>query len=336
MKTKEEENKELIPFYLPELEAYEQEIKEKYTYIKQDSAINALARISSKSGIEKIDFTNTGVIKTTNGQTDLKAIIEEYSKVKLKQSTSKLLRLIEMKFTEKGSRDKKIFIPLKEYMELMGLKNEKEARKKVKADLEALHNTKCTATYNKKNGEYVNFEIIAERGIVNGIIFANLYDTIFYHLQNCKVMPYPKTLLKIESNSNKNPYAFYLGDKIVELMKYHRFEPSFIVSVKTLLEECTRNGMPSYEDVKAGSRHVDKLIIEPFFRDLDACSHNIFEYEPCNIYGIPLREDQLDIKTYQEFISLYIKIIPLNDYPRGEYDKKKIKKKIKKKNKKST
>ena len=75
MKTKEEENKELIPFYLPELEAYEQEIKEKYTYIKQDSAINALARISSKSGIEKIDFTNTGVIKTTNGQTDLKAII---------------------------------------------------------------------------------------------------------------------------------------------------------------------------------------------------------------------------------------------------------------------
>lgn len=314
----------------------------KYSMIRQDSAINALVRISSKSKIDKTDFTDTGIIKTSNGSTDLKAIIEEYGKVTIRQSTSKMLRILTMVFTKTGN--KFIKIPLKEYMELTGLKNEKEARKNIKADLETLHNITCEARkHNRTNkSDYIRFETIAERGIQNSIIFANLTDSVYAHLMTCPLMPYPKSLLSID---NKNPYAFYLGDKIAELMKYNQYNkttrkvrPYFIVSVKTLLDICMKNGMPSYEDIKAGSRQIDKRIITPFERDLEACSINIFDWEYCNEKGVPLREEQTAYTTpkgkykalsYEEFIDLYLKITPNSNYPRGEYIKKSHKKKNK-------
>lgn len=331
---------------MPELITYQQDQKSAYAMIRQDSTTNALARISSKAGVEKIDFTNTGVIKTSNGKTDLQVIIQEYSKVTLKQSTSKLLRLLTINFTEAGSKDKTIKIPLRQVMEDLGLKDIKTARNNIKKDLEALYNVSCEAQKTNRKGEkdYIKFRILDMQGIKNGVVYVNLTDAIYSHLKACPIMAYNKNLLKIESNSQKNPYAYYLGDKITELMKYNQYDknagiqkPYFITSVKTLLEVCIANGMKRYEDIQAGSRHVDKLIITPFERDLDTCSANFFKWEYCNEKGTPLRQEQTEgntevssykAQTYKEFESLYIKIIPLN-YPVEELDPKKLHKKEK-------
>ena len=323
----------------------------KYSMIKQDTTLNALARVSNKTGIEKRDFTTTGVIRTQNGSTDLNVIIEEYANVSLKPSTSKLLRIITMEFT-KDENNKCIQIPLKEYMELTGLKDVKEARKKVKKDLEALYNISCEAHIENRKGDkdYIKFRICDTQGIKNGIIIMNLSDSIAMHLRKCELMPYPKELLKIESNSNKNPYAFYLGDKITELKKYNQYDKakkgvkeSFNVSVRTLLDVCLRNGLPSYETVQTTDRRVDERIIKPFERDLEACSNNIFEWEYCNEKGTPLTEEQLSPETksgkykaltYKEWIDLYIKITFFKDYPTAPINVKKVKaseKKAKKK-----
>lgn len=303
----------------------------KYSMIRQDTVTNKLVRLSSKSGLMPEDFTNRGLIKTSTGSTDLTVIIKEYANVTLKNSTSKLLRVLTIKFTERG--DKLIKIPLKEYMELTGLKDEKEARKNIKADLEALHNITCEARISNKGsnkGDYIRFEIIAERGIKNGVIFANFTDSIYAHLMTCPVMPYANDLLKIP---NKLPYAFYLGDKITELMKYNQRKPYFTASVKKLLQVCYDNGMPTYEEVQSTDRAVDRKIITPFENNLDACSH-IFDWEYCNEQGTPLTDAQLKDRTFKDFEARYIKITFKGNYPVAEFDVKKCKQADKKKAKK--
>ena len=331
---------------LPELNTYIQAQHDAYSVIRQDTVTNKLARLSSKSGFIPVEFTNTARITTSNGSTDLTVIIKEYANVTLKPSTSKLLRALVQTFTQKG--DKLVKIPLKEYMELTGLKNEKEARKTIKADLDALHSITCEAKIkgnkNKNIGDYIKFEIISERGIKNKVIFANLTDSIYIHLLNCPVMYYPKALYKIP---NKLPYAQYLGDKIAELEKYNMYDkktgqvkPYFIASVRKLLQVCFENGMPSYEKVQATDRAVERRIITPFENSLDVCA-DAFCWEYCNSKRIPLTTEQTQDNTpsgkyrttsYKEFIDLYIKITPKN-YPTKEIDLKRLYKKDKQKQK---
>ena len=305
-----------------------------YSMIRQDTVTNKLVRLSSKSGLVPEDFTNRGLIKTSTGSTDLTVIIKEYANVTLKNSTSKLLRVLTIKFTEKGN--KLIKIPLREYMELTGLKDEKEARKNIKADLEALYNISCEASREDRKGkkDYIAFRVIDAHGIKNGVIFANLTDSIYAHLLTCPIMPYSNDLLKIP---NKLPYAFYLGDKITELMKLNIYDkktkdikPFFTASVKKLLQVCYDNGMQTYQEIQEGSRHVDKLIITPFENNLDACS-NIFDWEYCNEKGTPLTDAQLKNKTFKDFEARYIKITFKDNYPVAEFDVKKCKQGNKKK-----
>lgn len=344
----------------PDFITYTQDQKNIYTMIKQDTTTNALARVSSKSGMEIDKFAGVGVIKAQNGKTDLQVILTEYDKITLKQSTSKLLRLITIYFTENGFNDRAIMIPLKDVMNDLGMTDEKDARANIKKDLRALYNLSIKGQVIIWTGEKIPVEfriidkILGGTGIKNSMIGVQLTEELYTHLKTCPVMVYNKDLLKIKSNSQKNPYAFYLGDKITELMKYNLYDtktqkqkPYFITTVKTLLEVCIANGMTRYEDLKEKSRHVDKLIITPFERDLDTCSANFFDWEYCNEKGTPLRPEQTEDTTpagkyraqsYKEFESLHIKITPQKDYPIADYNTKKLhkeEKKTSKKNKKS-
>lgn len=308
-----------------------------YSMIRQDTTTNALARISSKSNIIKKDFSTTGIIQTKNGKTDLKFIIKEYANITLKNSTSKLLRALQIKLTETGNRI--IKIPLKEYMEKTGLSDEKEARKSINADLKTLYNISCEATspYGKK--EHIEFRILDMKGeIKNSVIIAGFSNAIYEHLMSCPVMPYANDLLKIP---NKYTYAYYLGDKINELMKYNQIDrttkdvkPYFIASVKNLLKVCFDNGMPTYEKVQSTDRAIDRRIITPFENNMDACNC-IFEWEYCNEKGIVLSDTQLSDRTYKNFEARYVKIT-FKHYPVLEYDVKKSKQSAKNKAKKNT
>lgn len=316
---------------VPDTEVEPAKEKDNFIMVRQDNTINALARTSSKANIEQMDFTGTGIIKATNGSTDIQVIIEEYANITLKPSTSKLLRMITGKFTQ--TNNIAVNISLKEYMELTGRKDEKEARKDIKADLKTLFNISCSAK-GKIDGKKasIDFRILQAKGTIEkSCIIAKLSDDIATHLLNCPVMPYPTDMFKIP---NKYPYAYYLGDKITELMKYNQHKPYFVVSVKTLLESCCfNNGMPTYEEVRKTDRRIDIRIITPFINNLDACN-NIFDWHFCNSKGVPLTEEQLNDFTYKEFEARYIKIT-FKEYPEVEVKNiKKHKETIKSKDKK--
>ena len=315
----------------------------KYGLVKQDSVINGFNLVSSKTNTEIEKLTNKGLIRTKNGDTDLTVIIKEYGKVQLKASTTKLLTLFNMEFTNKGCSNTNIAIPLKELAELLGKKDLKTLRASVNEDLEALANIELKAeiTNHKKERDYIDLKLIQKKGISKGVVFMEFTNDIANHLKKCPIMPMPMELFTI--NSHKNPYSYYLGYKIYYQMRMNQWDKASkekkdhcIISVEKLLNICMENGLPSYEKVSQLNRAVEQKIIEPFTRDLDALQDlHLFKWEFCNAKGEPLTDEELDNKAYKDFIRRYVRIEYPNSYLIADFDKKKAEKKekAKKKNK---
>ena len=240
-----------------------------------------------------------------------------------------------MEFTQGGANKSEISLPLKEVANILGLKNINKARETIKKDLEALYNISLEAQKPTPNGkpDFIKFRICEAQGIAKGIVCFKFTEAIANHLRKGSIMPVPYKLLQIESNSQKNPYAYPLGLKITQQMKLNQYnkttkekKDTCIISIEKLLSVCINYGMPTYEQIKSSSgRSVEERIIKPFERDLDACSE-IFKWEYCKAKGELLTDAELDNRTYKEFIKRYIKITYPKDYPIEDYNAKKAKK----------
>lgn len=246
--------------------------------------------------------------------------ISSFSKVKwLRQSALQLLDIIIMDFTEKGAEDtdREIRIPLKEYMEMRGLKDEKEARKQIKEDLEAIYNLKFekfTQPIHGKKEDFFNLAIIGSHGIENGKIIVSLDGVFSKLLSYYPAIPIHKGLLKLKAN--KNPCAYYFAKKIHE----HKFMNSGkknedIIAVMTLLE-AAQNVLPSYEEVFNGNRDYNKKIIAPFYRDMEALVDigMLSEWTYWHQNGIPLTDAEIENLNYEIFKELNVKVT-WTEYP---------------------
>lgn len=266
--------------------------------------------------------------------------LSNFSKIKwLRQSALQLLDIIVITFTENGAEETEVNIPLKIYMEMRGLKDEKEARKQIKEDLEALYNLKFetfTQPIHRKSQDFINLAIIGSHGIENGKIFASLDGVFSKLLSYYPAIPIHKGLLKLKAN--KNPCAYYFAKKIHE----HKFMNSGkknedIIAVMTLLE-AAQNVLPTYEEVFNSNRHYKERIIDPFERDMDALIEigMLNEWTYCHKNEIPLTDTELENLDYETFKTLNIKV-QWTEYPnqsnRLEIKAKKIKAAIKKKEK---
>lgn len=246
--------------------------------------------------------------------------ISSFSKVKwLRQSALQLLDIIIMDFTEKGAEDtdREIRIPLKEYMKMRGLTDEKEARKQIKEDLEAIYNLKFekfTQPIHGKKEDFFNLAIIGSHGIENGKIIVSLDGVFSKLLSYYPAIPIHKGLLKLKAN--KNPCAYYFAKKIHE----HKFMNSGkknedIIAVMTLLE-AAQNVLPSYEEVFNSSRHYKEKIIAPFYRDMEALVDIgiLSEWTYWHKNGIPLTDAELKNLNYEIFKDLNVKVT-WTEYP---------------------
>ena len=322
----------------------------KYGKIRQDNVINALSLVSSHMSESIGDFANniTGHIVVSSKTFDLEVIIKKYGNTTLKQSTSKLLTLFNMEFTQNGANSANITMPLKDVAERLGMKNLNKARETINKDLEALARITLHAENRLPSGrkDTLNLNICTMNYIKNGVVYFNFTPEIAEHLRKCKIMPVSYKLLQIESNSQKNPYAVPLGLKISQHMKMNQFNnethkpnTTCIISVSKLLEVCNNYGMPTVEQVSASTRNYEKQIIAPLIRDLDRLAEdNIFKWDFCKAKGELLTEEELDTFTAKDFIDLYVKITYPEDYERDEYDTNKARKtedKSKQKRKKS-
>lgn len=280
--------------------------KSTFSTIRQGNATNALTKLRAIEGkTATLDpVTGTATIKKGN----FTLTIPNYSKLSgLKTSTHQLLDAITIALTESGAKSPTVIIPLSAYMDKRGLKDRKEAKNQVKADLEVLRQASITGEEKRgKNTNAYSFVNIADSGEVkrNGDIVFTFGNTFFQMLLSYPVMPYPAQLQTI--NNKRNPNSYYLLRKIAEHKNMNIGKKNEdIIAVKTLL--AVAPNIPSYEEVMEGNKHITERIITPFERDMDALEATL-KWHYCHSNNTPLTDEELQGLSYSTFEGLLIKI----------------------------
>lgn len=278
-----------------------------YAPVKQNAATNALTKVKSAKAEKRVDALSN---KATIVATDLTVVIEEYGKGReLNTSTHKLFDALMQEYTRNGANERRVTLPLKQYIEMRGLKDPKSAREQVKADLQNLYSVSLTfpkslVTHDKsQSGEY-RFRMVTDISYDRKTVSATFNETFLMLMECSPVMPYPFELFRI--NDRRHPNAYYLGRKITELKNMNIGKDNEdVVSVERLLAACPE--IPTREEVEQSGRHFTKRIVEPFERDMDALC-NIFDWEYCHENRKPLTDAEMDAFTFDIFIGLNVLI----------------------------
>lgn len=222
---------------------------------------------------------------------------------RLTWTTRRLFIALNSVFTAEGSQYKTVRLPLREYMEMCDLKNEKETRRQVKRDLTSLRKTAFTFTdttsYNRKN--FLDVSILQDGGIWNSIIVATWSDKLFSLLKDYPRMYFHELFYRLDA-SNKHAAALFW--KIQTHKRINAGEATENrLSVKKLLDACPE--LPTYEQVMKGNRNLTDRIIKPFEDNLDALEEAL-TWEYCHSGGAPLTDEELQNFTYDLFITLLV------------------------------
>lgn len=298
------------------LTAINRDIVKDFSTIRQGTATNALTKLNAIVGKTATIDTVSGTATITKGDITLtipnyQQLVEE--KRGVKTSTYQLLDAITVALTESGAKSHTVVLSLSQYMEKRGIKDRKEAKNQVKADLEILRTASITGEEKRgKNTESYSFVNIADSGDIkrNGDIVFTFGTTFFNMLVGYPVMPYPIQLQQL--NSKRNPNSYYLLRKIAEHKNMNVGKPNEnTISVKTLLNVCPF--IPTYDEVMQSSRALSRQIIEPFERDMNALE-NTLEWHYCHSNSEPLTDEELEALNYDMFKDLLI-FTEWNNYP---------------------
>jgi hypothetical protein len=277
----------------------------------QGKVTNTLTKIKASSLIpEQMDLL--GHNATIEVDDTFTLTIKEYDKLKNGISTTahQLLDGLLIHFTEAGTKDVRVRLPLKKYMEMRGLKDEKGARQQVLEDIEALKSIEYKAR-EKIKGKWIRSGSISLYGgtgfIKNGIIYFNFNADFYKTLLNYKVMEYSKETLKI--NTKRNPHAYYFSRYIDENYRLNEGMPRVnIISIAALISKAPL--LPSYETVMEATRAISQRIIIPVIRDLDSIEHLNYQLLDQDNNMV----EDIQRLSYAEFIACKIKIDYIN-YP---------------------
>lgn len=278
---------------------------EPFSTIRQGNATNALTKLKAIEGKTATIDAITGTATITKGNFTL--TIPNYAKLSgLKTSTYQLLDAITVALTVTGAKSPTVIIPLEEYMKRRGLKDRKEAKNQVKADMEVLRQASITGEEKRgKNTQAYSFVNIADSGEIkrNGDIVFTFGNTFYQMLLCYPIMPYPAQLQTI--NNKRNPNSYYLLRKIAEHKNMNIGKANEdTIAVKTLLSISPY--IPSYEEVMRADRHLEQRIKKPFERDMDALDETL-TWHYCHSNGEPLTDEELLSFSYELFVSLMVK-----------------------------
>jgi len=279
--------------------------KSTFSTIRQGTATNALTKVKASTKRNTVIDPITGTATITQG--NLTITIPDFTELTgFKTSTYQLLDALTVALTETGAKSPVVALSLEEYMAKRRLKDKKEARKQATDDLETLFNAKISFKEKRKKGQEQDFHdirIIDSKGIRKGVINVS-FGTAFYNiLLGYPIMPYPAQLWTL--NSKRNPNSFYLLRKIAEHKNMNVGKKNEdIIAVKTLL--AVAPNLPSYAEVMATDRALNRRIIEPFERDMDALEDTL-TWTYCHSNNSPLTDEELASLSYDTFLSLLIK-----------------------------
>lgn len=240
----------------------------------------------------------------------------------LNDTAHMLLDALIMQFTASPPRNGIIELPLRDYMEMRGLKNEKEARKQIKDGLEALRNCKITGPkgYGKNKGEYLNITLYGGAGVYgirNSIITFSIGGVFQAALMGYMPMFFHVDLLKIDTSRYKHAYG--MGRYIYEQKYINAGKPrEDLIKIKSLLAACPN--LPAYEDLDKSKGEITRKIIDPFMNNMNHLEDiGLLTWKLCHNQGQPLTPDEEEAYrdgglTYAIFEDLYIKV-DLKEYP---------------------
>ncbi len=274
-----------------------QKIIERYAQLPQNTHTNNLAHnLTTKiTNPAQLDFNGMGTI-TDKG---FRLYIEGYDKLVNGANTSAVKLCDAAVIYSSKNHDPLARIPLKEYMELRGLKDEDKARKQIKNDIEVLKGIKFDykGTGNRK-GDWINISLYGGRsGIYKGVIEFRFTPEFYASIPGNQFMFIPREYF---STSDKyNPHAAYFIRRIAEHKRMNLGKANEnIIGIETLINSSPI--FPKYEETKGN--HFDQLILKPFERDMDVMESIKWHYT-----GEPPT-------TYNEFIKSSV-VITWVDYP---------------------
>ena len=277
-------------------------LRNKFGIMRQSTATNKLAMMKT-SDTGTADESDRIVMSNGN----LKVTLENASELErgIKATTHRLFDAIMLKWTESGTKEPSVFLSLDEFMKMCELKNLKEMRKQVNAELKVFKNMKVTfAKSSSREQSFNDIKICEDAQIKNNFIVFFFSPEFMRILKSMPVMPYPMRLMSL--NHKKNPNSYYFLKKIAEHKKMNYFKKNAdIISVKTLLESTPE--LPKYDDVMNADRAVARRIIEPFERDMTELE-DVFTWEYCHTNGTPLPDAEVDNFNYFIFYGLMIRI----------------------------
>ena len=255
--------------------------KDPFYLLAQSAASNKLQKKLTEriTNPAQLDFFGAGHIESK----DFKLHIHLYDKLPngVNQSAARLLDSLMIQATSEGLKDTLINLPLKDYMTMRDLSDEKTTRAQIKEDIFALEHTsfEYRGTAGKARGAWLRISIAGGTvgQIKNGdIIFRfnqDFYDS-FKASDTGKYMYmyFPREALR--ASIKQRPYTYWLARKIAEHKRINLGKPNAdIIGVKTLIDACPN--FPTYDAVMRGDRHVTERIIEPFERDMDEINESL-------------------------------------------------------------
>lgn len=270
--------------------------------------------------------------------------LRNYNNIVLNVPTHKVLDILTIRLTKKLPHGKEITaekllnhrgveITVKEYMEICGLKDYKEANRQLNESIRTLFDValkweeeRSYIPEGKKKRIRENFtwnaRILEATGtnadlvpVKRGRAVVEFTVKIAEYLSQAYIMPFPDGLLKINGKTNRHSY--FIGRKLAE---YHNMniakDNANRISVFTLITACP--DLPSYEEIMEDANgSVTQKIIQPFERDLMALKDKygiLKDWHYCNSKGEPLTNEQIESYSYSTWKEWLVEF-ELADYP---------------------
>jgi hypothetical protein len=274
LKTKMASVRERTPVYIaPATRPQGVEEQQDFYLLAQSHSSNKLAKQLTKhiADTAQFDFYGNGTIIDK----DFKLFIKGYRELVngVNQSAAMLLDSLMIAATQNGLQSTLITLPLREYMEMRELKDEKEIRAQVKRDIDSLE--RISFEYRgigKQRGAWLKVSIAGGTvgQIKNGDIIFRFNQDFFdsFRTGNYKYiyMYFPREALR--GNIKQHPHKYWLARKIAEHKRMNLGKPNEdIISVRTLINACPH--FPSY------TKRVTERMITPFERDMDELNESL-------------------------------------------------------------
>lgn len=272
-------------------------------------AVTALGRAKTRGKID--EMSSTVKIEGVN-------IFMPESTFKIGVGTSKIFRYAVAEFTKHNSPNSNkfrynIFLDVKDYAEANGVDTTSESamknfRFKLRKNLETLRYS-GVSWQEKIKGKPKSFggmNYIGKYDLKGDTLEIEFTVTMAEYLTSLPLIQYPRSLYLLD---NQEINAFAIG----EAMCIHYSQDNNVIRktegklrVETLL---TYTSFPTWEEIKEEELGWEQKVKEPFERALDKLTQCGFlkDWEYQYEGGIKIPDNEAEIKTYREFISLLVK-----------------------------